>query len=188
MFAVGIWLSGTISQQTADLRKHLKRSIAKFRDFEKSGSQRLYQGGLEDVSERDPIAEAQKGVQRGRNQATLVRGRQYLLAQREDLRKLVAHGRFQVSRLSRGHLVGRVVKDFFGEKAEDNHIVLADGQVRPTGGNNFVDEGWPVMGPLLLEDGDEHKIQLVEEGPVCLEGLLGVGGLDDEVDDEVANA
>lgn len=104
------------------------------------------------------------------------------------MRKLVAHGRFQVSRLRRGHLVGGVVKDFFGEKAENNHVVLADGQVRSTSGDNFVDKCWPVMRPFLLQDGDEHEIQLVEEGPVCLEGLLGVRSLDDEVDDEVANA
>lgn len=37
LFAVGVRLSRTVSQQTANLRKHLKRSIAKFRDFKESG-------------------------------------------------------------------------------------------------------------------------------------------------------
>ncbi len=85
-------------------------------------------------------------------------------------------------------MVGGVVKHFLRKKAENDHIVLADGEVRPTGSNDFVDEGWPVVRPFLLENGYEHKVEFVEECPVCLERLLGVRSLDDEVHNEVANA
>jgi hypothetical protein len=34
-------------------------------------------------------------------------------------------------------------------------------------GDNFVDEGRPVVRPFLLEDGDEDEVELVEEGSLC---------------------
>ena len=55
------------------------------------------------------------------------------------------------------------------------------------GRNNLVDEGRPVMRPLLLEDRDEDKIQLVEKGSLGLERFFGAGGLDNEVHDEVTD-
>ncbi|MBE7179919.1 MAG: hypothetical protein INR71_01720 [Terriglobus roseus] len=44
------------------------------------------------------------------------------------------------------------------------------------------------MRPLLLEDGDEDEVELVEEGALLPEALFGLRRLDDEVDDEVADA
>jgi hypothetical protein len=85
-------------------------------------------------------------------------------------------------------LVGRVVEHLFGKKAENDHVVLANGQVRSAGSNDLVDESRPVVRPFLLEDGYEYKIELVQKRAVRLEGLLGVGGLDNKVHDEVANA
>lgn len=56
------------------------------------------------------------------------------------------------------------------------------------GRDDFVDKGRPVVGPFLLEDGDENKIKLVEKGFVGSQGLVGVGGLDNELDNKVADA
>ena len=44
------------------------------------------------------------------------------------------------------------------------------------------------MRPLLLQDGDQDEVELVEQGAVGPEALLGARGLDDEVDDEVADS
>ena len=41
------------------------------------------------------------------------------------------------------------------------------------GGNDLVDEGWPVVRPLLLQYRDENQVQLVEQGTLVLQGLLG---------------
>lgn len=57
-----------------------------------------------------------------------------------------------------------------------------------TGLYDLIDEGWPVVRPFLLEDGDEDEIELVEQGSLGSQGLLGAGALEDEGDDKVANA
>jgi hypothetical protein len=41
--------------------------------------------------------------------------------------------------------------------------------------------------PFLLENGYEDEVEFVEEGLVRFQRLLGVGALDDELDDEVAD-
>ena len=46
----------------------------------------------------------------------------------------------------------------------------------------------PVVRPFLLEDGDEHQIELVEQCLVVSQGLFAVGALDDELHNEVADA
>lgn len=43
------------------------------------------------------------------------------------------------------------------------------------------------MGPFLLQDGNKNKVQLVEEGALVSEALFRAGGLNDEVDNEVAD-
>lgn len=55
------------------------------------------------------------------------------------------------------------------------------------GGDDFVDEGRPVVRPLLLENGDEDEIELVKQGSLRLKRLFRGGALNDEVDDKVAN-
>lgn len=57
-----------------------------------------------------------------------------------------------------------------------------------TGLYDLVDEGWPVVRPFLLQDGDEDEIELVEQGSLGSQGLLGAGALEDEGDDKIANA
>ena len=41
------------------------------------------------------------------------------------------------------------------------------------GGNDFVDEGGPVVGPFLFEDGYEDEVEFVKEGSLCLERFFG---------------
>jgi hypothetical protein len=41
------------------------------------------------------------------------------------------------------------------------------------GGNDFVDEGGPVVGPFLLEDRDKDEVELIQESPLRFEGLFG---------------
>jgi hypothetical protein len=55
------------------------------------------------------------------------------------------------------------------------------------GGDYFVDEGGPVMGPLLLEDGYENKVEFVEKSSLCFEGFFRARALDNEAHNEVAN-
>lgn len=43
------------------------------------------------------------------------------------------------------------------------------------------------MRPFLLENRDQHKVQLVEKSSLLLQGFVGAGALDDEVDHKVAN-
>ena len=56
------------------------------------------------------------------------------------------------------------------------------------GGDDFVDECGPVMGPFLLENGYEDEIELVYEGALGFEGFFGARGLNNEADNEVANS
>jgi hypothetical protein len=56
------------------------------------------------------------------------------------------------------------------------------------GGDDFVDECGPVVGPLLFEDRDEDEVELIEEGSLGFEGFFRARGLDYEADDEVTNA
>jgi hypothetical protein len=55
------------------------------------------------------------------------------------------------------------------------------------GGDDFVDESGPVMGPLLLEDRYEDKVEFIEKSSLCLEGFFGAGALDNEAHNEVSN-
>ena len=55
------------------------------------------------------------------------------------------------------------------------------------GGDYFVDEGGPVMRPLLLEDGYEDKVEFVEKSSLCLEGFFGARALDNEAHNKIAN-
>jgi hypothetical protein len=54
-------------------------------------------------------------------------------------------------------------------------------------GDDLIDEGGPVMRPLLLENRHQDQIQFVQEGALSTELLFGSGVLDNEVDDEVSN-
>lgn len=54
--------------------------------------------------------------------------------------------------------------------------------------NDLVDEGGPVVWPLLLQNRDQDQVQFVQESTFAAEFLLGAGILDDEIDDEVADA
>ncbi len=56
------------------------------------------------------------------------------------------------------------------------------------GGDDLVDERGPVVGPFLLENGDEDEVKLVEECAVGLEGLLRARTCEDLLDDEVPDA
>lgn len=44
------------------------------------------------------------------------------------------------------------------------------------------------MRPLLLEDGDEDKIQFVQKGSFGFERFFRAGGLDYEADDEISDS
>lgn len=55
------------------------------------------------------------------------------------------------------------------------------------GGNNLVDERRPVVGPLLLQNGNEDQVELVQKGAFGAQLLFRVGVFDDEIDDEIAD-
>lgn len=69
-------------------------------------------------------------------------------------------------------MVLRKIEDFFRKKTQDVHVVLANGEIGMRGSDEFADEVRPVVGPLLLEDGNEDKVELVYQRPVDGELLL----------------
>ena len=56
------------------------------------------------------------------------------------------------------------------------------------GGDDLVDKSWPVMWPFHLQNVDQGHVELVEECTLLAEALFGVRTLNDEVNDEVADA
>lgn len=40
------------------------------------------------------------------------------------------------------------------------------------GGDDLVDKGGPVVWPLLLEDGDEYQVELIDERALALQAFF----------------
>jgi len=55
-----------------------------------------------------------------------------------------------------------------------------------TGGYDLVDEGRPIVGPFLLEDGHEDKVQLIDESPLRFQTLLRARTLNYEIDHKIS--
>lgn len=55
-------------------------------------------------------------------------------------------------------------------------------------GDDFIDEGWPVVRPFLLENGHKNQIQLVDERSLRFQTLLRIRTRDDEVHHKVSYA
>lgn len=174
--------------QSTNLRKALQGDVAELLRRQEARTERLNERCLENIAEGDPVAETQKGFEGRLDQAGLISSLEDLLAEAEDLGKFSTHGLLQASCLGRGHLLSRIIKDFFGKQTQDNHVVLANRQARVAGRDDFVDKRGPVVRPFLLEDGDEHQVELVEQCLVIAQGLFTVGALDDELHNEVADA
>lgn len=184
---VGLLARRTSYLQTTNLGQALEGNVAELGNLQKTRPKRFDKGSLEDIAERDPVAEAQQSLEGGLDKTGLVGRVEDLLAKLENLRELGAHGSLEVPCLGRRHLFGGIVEDLFGEEAQDDHVVLADRKARTGGGDNLVDEGRPVVRPLLFEDGDENKVELVEQDTVGLEKLFGTRTLEDILDDEVTD-
>lgn len=56
------------------------------------------------------------------------------------------------------------------------------------GRDDLIDEGRPVVRPLLLEDGNEDQVEFVDQGSLLAQALVGARHLDDELDNKVADA
>jgi hypothetical protein len=54
--------------------------------------------------------------------------------------------------------------------------------------DDLVDECGPVVWPFLLKNRNENKVQLIEERAIDLGAVFVVRLLEDEVDDEIADA
>lgn len=184
---VGLLARRTSYLQTTNLGQTLESNVSELGNLQETRPEGFNKRGLEDITERDPVAEAQQGFEGGLDKAGLVGRVENFLAKLENLRELGAHGSLEVPCLCRRHLLRGIVEDLFGEKSQNDHVVLADRKARARGRDNLVDEGRPVVGPLLLEDGDENKIKLVEQDTVGLEKLFGTRTLEDILDDKVAN-
>jgi hypothetical protein len=110
--------------------------------------------------------------------------------------------------LGRRHLLCTELEDLLGKKLEDDHIVLADGEVGLRRGNDLGNEGGPRVrpagsegvqlrplkafldhhSPLLFQNLNENEVELVDVGLLLPEGRLVSRTLDDDTDDEVADA
>ena len=174
--------------EAGDLGQTFHGDVAEIGHLQEARMEGLDDVGLKDVAEWNPVQESEQSLEGGLEEAGLTGGCQDLQTKLEDGRKLGAHGRLKVLRLGRGHLIGRVVEDFLGEQAKDDHVILADGQAGSTGGDDLIDERRPVMGPFLLEDRHEDEVELVEQSTMGPKRLIRVGARDDGVDDEVSDA
>jgi hypothetical protein len=113
---------------------------------------------LKDVPKRDPVHETEERLERRLDERRLLRLREDLLAKLENLGKLARHLVLEVLRLGLGQLLGGEVEDLFGEKLENDHVVLAERQVRLRRVHELRDEVGPVVRPLLLQDlGETHE-------------------------------
>ena len=56
------------------------------------------------------------------------------------------------------------------------------------GGDDLIDEVGPIVRPLLLQNGDQDQIQLVDQRAFGSKFLLGARIFDDEIDDEISNS
>ena len=54
-----------------------------------------------------------------------------------------------------------------------------------TGVEDLVDEVGPVVGPVLLQDGDQDQVEFVHKGAFRSELFFGAGVFDDETNDEI---
>jgi hypothetical protein len=110
-------------------------------------------------------------------------GVQYHEAQLVHLPKLVIEAGFQLLGLGLCQLILAKVKDLLRQQPQDGHGVLAQRLVGFAGAYNVRDEGRPLVGPVLLQDVNQHEVEFVEVGlfsPKCC--LIG-GNLNDEVAD-----
>ena len=99
----------------------------------------------------------------------------------------MTHCSFQVLGLGRSHLIRRVVEHLFREEPQDGHIIFTYRQAGVAGGDDFVDESWPVMWPFLLENRHQNEVELVEKSSLGFEALLRAGALNDEIDHEISD-
>ena len=90
-------LAGACCLQTANLGQALQRDVPELWYLEEPRPERVDQGGLEDVSQGNPVAEAQERLQGGLDKARLGGAVEDLLAELEDLRELGTHGRLEVA-------------------------------------------------------------------------------------------
>ena len=146
---------------TSDLGKTFQSDVSKFGLFKKPGQQSVDYGCLEDITQRNPVQKAKQCFQRSSDQTRLVRGVEDLRTESKDGGELCRHGILQVFGLGGCHLVLREIEDFFRQQPEDGHVILADSKTGMAGADDLVDEGWPVVWPLLLEDRYQNKIELV---------------------------
>lgn len=174
--------------QAADFGKTLESDISEFRGPQESRQKGVDDGGFEDVAQRDPVQETQEGFQGCLDQTWLVSGVEDLGAKLEDGGEFLGHGGLQVSSLDRSHLILREIKNLLGQQAQNCHVVFADRKTGMAGGNDFVDEGRPVVRPFLLQDRDQDEIEFVHEGLFGPELLLGARVFDDEIDNKIPNS
>jgi hypothetical protein len=173
--------------QTTNLREALEGDVSEVGNIQESGQESINDGCFEDITQWDPIQEAEQGLEGRLDEAGLVGGVENFGAQLEDGGKLLGHGGLQVAGLDRSHLILGKVKDLLGQQAQDGHVVFTDGKAGVAGGDDLIDECGPVVRPFLLENGDQNQVELVQEGALSSELLFGSGIFDDEVNDEVAN-
>lgn len=171
--------------QATNFREALEGDIPEVGDVQESGQKRVDDGSLENVTQRDPVQEAQERFESRFYQSWLVGGVEDFGAELENGREFLGHGGLEVPCLDRGHLVLREIEDFLGQQAQDCHVVLTDREAGMAGGDNLVDKGGPVVRPLLFQDRDQDQVQFVQECAFGTELLFGAGVLDDEIDDEV---
>lgn len=174
--------------QSANLGKTLERHVTEFRDVQESRQQSIYDGGFENVSQWNPVQKPKESFEGGLDQAGLVCRPQNIGTQLEDRRKLLGHRGLEVSSLNGGHLILGEIKNLFRQKSKDGHVVFANGETGMARGNDLVDKIWPVMRPLLLQNGDQDQVELVQKSAFVLQSFLGFGVFNDEVDDKVSNS
>ena len=176
-------------RQSGYFSETFEGNIASLGWLEKFAPYQIDDVRFEYVAKGYPVEEPKEGFERCFQQRCRICRSHDFITELEDGRELVVETLFQIARLLRCHLVCRVIKNLLGQQPENDHVVLAYRQTRPACRDYLVDEVWPVIRPLLFQDGDEHQIELIKKRLLLFvaEVFFGLRVLNDKVDDKVSN-
>lgn len=158
----------------------LQRHVAKGR-LGKQLQQHLQQVPLEDVAQRHPGQEHAERLQRGPNELRLARVVQHEHAQLVDSFEFHRERLLELLRFGLREVQSGEVEHLLAEKLENFHAVFAQRLAGAGSCYEVGDKALPARRPVVLQNLDQQDVELVDEGALLAEQLLGLGEPDNEV-------